>query len=123
MRKDDYNWVKLEADLAEDFNFGWFLLKLRKGTHIEQERTLVNDEVWLPKRSFTEPNARVLGHTERVRIESIYSQYKKFTVGVKITYSPGAGKLFMNQPARIFIPCRNDSNILNLLSLKAIFER
>ena len=48
--QNDYDWVKVSADLLDDFSVGLFLFKLNKGAHVEFEAARVNDEVWLPKR-------------------------------------------------------------------------
>ena len=86
--KDDYTWVKLEADFAEDFSVGGFLFKIRKGSRIEIESTLINDEVWLPRRSSINGNVRALWSVTRPHAETIYSRYEKFVSDAKITY-PG----------------------------------
>ncbi len=83
--KADYQWVKAEADLAEDFTVGWFLFKLHKGTHLEFEQTRVNDEVWLPKRIFVHGSGRIAVKTGRFRNETLYSKYQKFSTDVRIT--------------------------------------
>lgn len=82
--KADYHWVKAEADLIDNVTIGWFLLKLRKGAHLEFERTRVNDEVWLPKRASDESVGRVLGIPIRIRNTAEYRNYQKFMSDVKI---------------------------------------
>jgi hypothetical protein len=83
--KSDYQWVKAEADLADDFTVGWFLFKLHKGTHLEFEQTRVNDEVWLPERVFVQGSGRVAVKSGRFRNNTEYSHYQKFSTDVKIT--------------------------------------
>ncbi len=83
--KADYQWVKAEADLADDFTVGWFLFKLHKGSHLEFEQTRVNDEVWLPKRVFIQGSGRVAVKTGRFRNDTTYSNYQRFSTDVKIT--------------------------------------
>ncbi len=83
--KADYQWVKAEATLSEDFSVGWFLFKLRKGTHLEFEQTRVNDEVWLPKHVFVEGSGRLAVKSAHFRLVSDYSNYQRFTSDVKIT--------------------------------------
>ena len=85
--KADYKWIKFETELAEDFNVGWFLAKIDKGTRIVSEQTRINDEVWLPKRYLFEGRIRALFMPIRGRTETTYSQYKKFTSDVKIRFS------------------------------------
>ena len=80
--KADYTWVKLEAELTEDFSVGLFLFKLHKGLRIEYESTLV-DDVWLPVRQSVDMNMRALWNTRRGHTETVYSQHQKFTPEVK----------------------------------------
>ena len=83
--KSDYQWVKAEATLADDFSVGLFLFKLHKGTRLEFEQTRVNDEVWLPKRVFVEGSGRIAIKNARFRNSTEYSKYQKFSTDVKIT--------------------------------------
>jgi hypothetical protein len=84
--KSDYQWVKAEADLTDDFSVGLFLFKLHKGAHLEFEQIRVNNEVWLPKRVFVEGSGRIaLVKSARVRNETTYSNYQRFSTEVKIT--------------------------------------
>jgi hypothetical protein len=83
--KTDFQWVKVEANLSDDFSVGWFLFKLHKGTHLEFEQTRVNDEVWLPKRVLIEGSGRIALKTARFRNDTEFSHYQKFTPDVKIT--------------------------------------
>ena len=83
--KSEGQWVKAEADLADDFTVGWFLFKLHKGTHLEFEQTRANDEVWLPKRGFVNGSGRIAVKSARFRNLTEYSNYKKFSAESKIT--------------------------------------
>lgn len=83
--KGDYQWVKAEADLADDFTVGWFLFKLRKGTHLEFEQARINDEVWLPKRTFVQGSGRIAVKSGYFRSQTEFSNYQKFSSDVKIT--------------------------------------
>jgi hypothetical protein len=80
----DYQWVKAEATLADDFSVGWFLFKLHKGMHLEFEQTRINDEVWLPKRVFFNGSGRFAVKTGRFRNETTFSSYRKFSTDAKI---------------------------------------
>jgi len=83
--KTDYQWVKAEATLADDFSVGWFLFKLHKGMHLEFEQTRINDEVWLPKRVFFNGSGRFAVKTGRFRNETTFSNYQRFKTDVRIT--------------------------------------
>ena len=76
--QNEYEWVKVSADLLDDFSVGMFLLKLNKGAHVDFESTRVNDEVWLPKRTWVEGSGRLLVMSGRVRQEEMYSKYRRF---------------------------------------------
>jgi hypothetical protein len=83
--KNDYQWVKAEADLADDFTVGWFLFKLRKGTYLEFEQARINDEVWLPKRTYVQGSGRIAVKSGYFRSQTEFSNYQKFSTDVKIT--------------------------------------
>ena len=77
--KQDYEWLKLEADVIDTITWGGFLLRLHPGSHIELEQTLVNNEVWLPLHAQISFDARVaLVKSIRMDIDAKFSEYKKF---------------------------------------------
>jgi hypothetical protein len=79
INKKDYAWTKLDAEAMEDVSFGFFVVRLNKGAHFVIERTLVNGEVWLPKRVSGEGAAQImLVKTVRMEIETICSNYKRY---------------------------------------------
>jgi len=75
--KADYTWVKLEAELTDDFTVGWLLFRIYKGACIESESTFV-DGVWLPKQQSFDMGMRALWNSRRARTETIYSRHQKF---------------------------------------------
>lgn len=83
--KADYQWVKAECNLTDDFGAGWFLFKLHKGTHLEFEQVRINDEVWLPHSIFLQGSVRIAVKTGRFRNTIQYSNYQKFKADVKMT--------------------------------------
>ena len=83
--KQDYHWVKVEAEVIDTISVGAFLVRLAKGSHLEAEQTRVNGEVWLPKRISADASARVaLVKKFRARLEITYSNYKKFQADSRI---------------------------------------
>ena len=46
----NYGWVKVEAEAIDTISWGFFVLRIHKGSRIAFEQTRVNDEIWLPKR-------------------------------------------------------------------------
>lgn len=83
--KDDYQWLKLEAEVIDTITWGGFLLRLHSGSHIELEQTLVNNEAWLPQHAHISFDARVaLVKAIRLEVEAQFSDYKKFRTDSKI---------------------------------------
>ena len=81
----DYQVVKAEADLFDDFHVGLFLFKLNKGAHFEFEQTRINGETWLPSRESLKGSGRVAFVTGRFQQNTTYSDYRKFRTDTKIT--------------------------------------
>jgi len=81
----DYHWVRVEAEIIDTVSFGWFLLRLKKGSHMEARQTLVHGEVWLPR------FVRVVGSVKLGLIKNFYgeqittySDYRKFQTDSRI---------------------------------------
>ena len=84
--------MKLEAETLDTISWGFFLLRIHKGTEFRLEQTRVNDEIWLPRRMSLTASARVaLFANDSVDWESTFSNYKKFTSGARIL--PGAAEV------------------------------
>ncbi|HLH08409.1 MAG TPA: hypothetical protein VKW78_14310 [Terriglobales bacterium] len=81
----DFQIVKAEADLFDDFHVGLFLFKLNKGAHFEFEQTRINQETWLPSREFLKGSGKVAFFTGRFQQNTTYSDYQKFRTDTKIT--------------------------------------
>lgn len=83
--KENYQWLKMEADVTDTITWGGFLLRLHPGSHIEIEQTLVNNEIWLPLHAHISFDARIaLLKTMRLDIDAKFSDYKKFRTDSKI---------------------------------------
>ena len=83
--KQEYYWVKAEAEAIDTISFGWFLARVHKGSRFSFEQTRLNDEIWLLKRFYLNASARVmLFKNMGLEQEDIFSNYKKFTTGTKI---------------------------------------
>ncbi|MBI5086494.1 MAG: hypothetical protein HZB13_18100 [Acidobacteria bacterium] len=54
-----YQWVKVEAESLDRIWLGLVLARLDKGATLGFEQTLVNGELWLPKRMSARANARL----------------------------------------------------------------
>jgi hypothetical protein len=83
--RQDYHWVRIEAEVIDTISIGGIIVRLAKGSHLEAEQTRVNNEVWLPKRLTAEASARVaLLKKFHGSLEITYSDYKKFQTDSRI---------------------------------------
>jgi len=83
--KKDFGWVRIQAETLDTISFGLFLLRIHKGTQMQLDQICLNDEIWLPRRLSLKASARLaLLVNGAVDLESTYSNYKKFTSGVRI---------------------------------------
>lgn len=82
--KREYQWVRAEAELTENFSFGLIVAKLNKGTRLEFEQQKVNDEVWLPKRQYIDGTGRLLLMGGGVEQETTFGDYRKFRTDARI---------------------------------------
>ena len=72
--KQDFIWVKFEADVLNPFYLGLFLARVDKGTHISYEMQHINNELWVPKQVTLTASAR-------------FALVKKVNVGQKVTFT------------------------------------
>jgi len=80
--EEDHELVRIDAELVDTLSFGLGVVaRLNKGTRLYFERRRVNREVWLPAVAQFQGTGRILllkGF--RVDMETIYSDYRKFSV-------------------------------------------
>lgn len=83
--KQDFNWVKFEADVLKPFSLGWFLARVGAGTHLSYELMRVNNELWVPKDVSLQASAR-LALLKKVNVEQkvTFSDYRKFQTDSRI---------------------------------------
>ncbi len=90
--KQDYGCIKLEVRTLDTISWGFFLLRIHKGTEIQIEQTRVNDEIWLPRRMSLSASARIgLFTNDDYHWEETFSGYRKFTSDSRIL--PGAAAI------------------------------
>lgn len=83
--KQDYNWVKAEAEAIDTISFGLFLARVHKGSQFSFEQVRLNNEVWLLRRFYLNASARVmLFMNEGLEQEDIFSNYKKFSTATRV---------------------------------------
>jgi hypothetical protein len=83
--KNDFIWVKFEAEVLKPFSLGWFLARIAQGTHLSYEMMRVNDELWVPKDVSLKASAR-LALLKKVNVEQqvTFSDYRKFQTDSRV---------------------------------------
>lgn len=77
--KDDYNWVRAEAETIDNASFGGFIVKLREGAVLEFTQEFINGEVWMPTSFDLRFDAKIgLVANLRREIAIRWSDFKKF---------------------------------------------
>ena len=85
IEKQEYNWVKVEAEAIDTISFGLFLFRIHPGSRFELENAHVNNELWWIKRLSINGSARIaLLKNESVDQEEVFSNYKKFSTSITI---------------------------------------
>lgn len=80
IHEHDYEVVRAEAEAIADLTVGWGLIgRIHKGTTGRYDRTKVNGEIWLPKRSQIKAAGRSLVfRTFRLDAVTEWSDYRRF---------------------------------------------
>jgi len=85
IEKQQYNWVKVEAEAIDTISFGLFLFRIHPGSRFELENAHVNNDLWWIKRLSINGSARIaLLKNESVDQEEVFSNYKKFSTSITI---------------------------------------
>jgi len=83
--KEDYAWVRFDADTTDTISFGWFIARLAKGTRIFVERTRVNEEVWAPYKLSLRASARMaLLKSLNTEEEITFSDYRRYRTDARL---------------------------------------
>lgn len=83
--KNEYQWVKMQAETIDTVSFGFFLFRLHKGSTLSFEQTRVNEEIWLPRHIAVDASARVaLMMSAQFQQETSFSNYRKFVTDSRI---------------------------------------
>ena len=83
--KQDYGWMRVEAETIGDTAVGLSLIKLKKGAELAFEQSRINDEVWMMDRfklRFAAKIGYVLGLRREVEVQ--WSEFKKFATESKL---------------------------------------
>jgi hypothetical protein len=89
--QSDLQLAKFDATCIETASFGWFVVRIRKGTRVIIEQMRVNDQVWLPKHVDAKIDMGI-GLLKRYdsEEETSYRDYKRFRTDAKILKVSGA---------------------------------
>jgi hypothetical protein len=75
--KQQYHWVKVQAEVTEPVSFGFFIAKVNPGTRFELQQAEFG-KYWLPKYFIQTVRASVLGlYGYRSQEETYYSDYRQ----------------------------------------------
>jgi len=82
--KQEYQWVKMEAETIDTISFGMVLARLGTGSIMTFEQARINGALWLPKHAFIKIDAR-LALLKKIRsdIQVNFSNYQKFQTDSK----------------------------------------
>jgi hypothetical protein len=84
--REDYRWVKVEAEVIRTISVGLVLARLHPGTTLAFEQQRVQDEVWMPRRARLRLSARLgLVKTYHMDVLMDFSGYRKFQAESRIT--------------------------------------
>ena len=85
IEKEEYNWVKAEAESTDTITWGLFLVRIHKGSRFSFQQIRLNEEVWLPERLYINGGARLaLLKNEAIEHEETFSNYKKFATSSRM---------------------------------------
>ncbi|MCX6598997.1 MAG: hypothetical protein NTV70_21800 [Acidobacteria bacterium] len=82
---EEFQLVKVEADVIRNFSLGLVLARISAGTRLSFEQARVNGEVWLPKFAAAKIDGR-LGVFKKVReeLETTWKDFRKFSTESRI---------------------------------------
>ena len=81
--KQDFGWVKADAQVIEPLSMGLFLARVLPGSHLTMEQTRIGDGVWMPKHIEARASARILFIKSLVIDRRLtYSDYRPTQTGL-----------------------------------------
>ncbi len=84
--KDEYRWVKVDAEVVRRISMGWVMARLNPGTTIGFEQRRVHGEVWMP----SQVHVRAVGRLALLRkidaeVLVTYSDFRRFQSETRIS--------------------------------------
>lgn len=90
--KQDATLLQLEAEAIDTVSFGLVLARLDRGARFSLEKTLINNELWMPARIKVDFEARLaLLKKMKVDLQIDYSGFRKFVTDSKVLPAEGLG--------------------------------
>jgi len=77
---DQYQWVKVHAEVFRPVTFGLFIANVRPGTQFTLEEKPVQGNLWLPSHFSMQVNARILIVSRNSADDETYSNYRRSAV-------------------------------------------
>jgi len=82
--RDNYQWLKVEAELFRPVVFGLFIAKVQPGTRFVVEFAPVSGSVWLPSRFSMNVNASVLWWRKISSEDETFSTYRPAADSIRV---------------------------------------
>lgn len=78
IEKQGYHWVRVDAEAVDTIAIGIVIARIHPGSRARFERTLVNNEVWMPRRFYFNAAARVV-LLKSISVEQVveFSDFRK----------------------------------------------
>jgi vacuolar-type H+-ATPase subunit I/STV1 len=81
---EDFQLVKVQAEVTDSFSFGLILARMARGSTLRFEQTRVNGEVWLPKLAAAKIDGRFLVDRFRGESTTAWRGYRKFQTDSRV---------------------------------------
>lgn len=75
--EQQYQWVKVHAEVFRPVAFGLFIAHVEPGTEFTLQQKPVDGNIWLPSHFATRVNAQILIFSRRSTDDETYSQYRQ----------------------------------------------
>ncbi len=81
---EEFQLVKVDAEVIEPISFGLFLASVAAGSKMHFEQTRVNGELWLPKQAWVKAGARVAWKRINGEQTVTWSNYRRFSADSRL---------------------------------------
>lgn len=78
-------WLKADVETLDTISFGWVLARVGKGSTMQFEQQFINNEVWMPRRTAVDFDARLAIFKKLYgEAEMLFTDYKRFSSSSRI---------------------------------------